>query len=65
MNKKLQVESVDQLLNVQKAASFLDVSTNTIRRWAQLGKLNGVKIGTRGDWRFTKKDLLQMVRKGI
>ncbi len=63
MNKKKQVESDEQLLNVQKAASFLDISTNTIRRWAQLGKLKGVKIGSRGDWRFTKNDLLQMVRK--
>ena len=64
MDKKQQVQLEDQLLNVQKSASFLDVSANTIRRWAQLGNLKGVKIGTRGDWRFTKKDLLQMVRKG-
>lgn len=64
MNKKQQEKLGEQLLSVQKAASFLDVSANTIRRWAQLGKLKGVKIGTRGDWRFTKNDLLQMVRKG-
>ena len=64
MNKKQQDQLDDQLLSVQKAAAFLDVSANTIRRWAQLGKLNGVKIGSRGDWRFTKNELLQMVRKG-
>jgi excisionase family DNA binding protein len=63
MNKKLEEQVDGQLLNVQKAASFLDVSANTIRRWAQLNKLNGVKIGSRGDWRFTKNDLLQMVNK--
>lgn len=63
MNKKQPVQLDEQLLNVQKAASFLDVSTNTIRRWAQLGKLKGVKIGSRGDWRFTKNNLLQMIRK--
>ena len=63
MNKKQPVPQDDQLLNVQKAASFLDVSVNTIRRWAQLNKLNGVKIGSRGDWRFTKNNLLLMVRK--
>ena len=64
MNKKQQVQVDEQLHSVQKAATFLDVSANTIRRWAQLGKLNGVKIGSRGDWRFTKNDLLQMIRKG-
>jgi excisionase family DNA binding protein len=63
MNNKQQDQIDKQLLNVQKAASFLDISANTIRRWAQLGKLKGVKIGSRGDWRFTKIDLLQMIRK--
>lgn len=62
MDKKQQVKLGEQLLSVQKAATFLDVSANTIRRWAQYGKLKGVKIGTRGDWRFTKNDLLQMIR---
>ena len=51
-----------QLLNVQKAATFLDVNPNTIRKWAQSAKLQGVKIGSRGDWRFTKGDLLKMVK---
>jgi excisionase family DNA binding protein len=63
MSKKKQVQLDEQFLSVQKAASFLDVSANTIRRWAQLGKLKGVKIGSRGDWRFTKNNLLQMVIK--
>ncbi len=63
MDKKQHEQTIGQLLNVQKAASFLDVSANTIRRWAQLGRLKGVKIGSRGDWRFTKDDLLQMIRK--
>lgn len=64
MNKKKLHQIDGQLLNVQKAASFLDISANTIRRWAQLDKLKGFKIGTRGDWRFTKDDLLDTVRKG-
>lgn len=50
-----------QLLNVQKAASFLGVSSATIRQWAQAGKLKGVKIGSRGDWRFTTDELSKMI----
>ena len=63
MDKKQQDEIDENLLNVQKAAAFLDVSVNTIRRWAQTKKLSGLKVGTRGDWRFTKEDLLKIVRR--
>jgi excisionase family DNA binding protein len=53
----------EKLLSVQQAAVFLGVSVPTIRRWAQQKKLNGIKVGTRGDWRFTKADLSQMVNR--
>jgi excisionase family DNA binding protein len=62
MNKLSIGNSTQELLNVHEAASFLTVSVTTIRRWAQSGKITGVKIGIRGDWRFTKDDLLQMVK---
>lgn len=64
MTKKTHDPVDDQFLNVQKAALFLDVSAHTIRRWAQMNTLKGVKIGTRGDWRFTKHNLLQMIKNG-
>ena len=61
---KLSIENhTQELLNVHKAASFLTVSVTTIRRWAQSGKITGIKVGIRGDWRFTKNDLLKMMRK--
>jgi len=50
------------LLNVQQAAEFLGVNVGTIRRWARSKLLFGLKVGIRGDWRFTKEDLLQMVK---
>lgn len=62
MTKKKQEKIERQFLNVQNAAAFLDVSPNTIRRWAQQRKLKGVKIGSRGDWRFTKNDLLTIIK---
>ena len=54
MNK--QPETLD-LLTVQQAAAFLNVSPGTIRRWAYHAQLSGRKIGLRGDWRFTKAEL--------
>ena len=50
------------LLNVQQASKIIGVSPKTIRRWAQAKKIRGLKVGTRGDWRFTKEDLLKMVK---
>lgn len=50
------------LLNVQQASRLIGVSPKTIRRWAQTKKVRGLKVSTRGDWRFTKEDLLKMVK---
>jgi excisionase family DNA binding protein len=51
-----------ELLNIQQASKFLGVNIRTMRRWAQKKKVKGLKVGTRGDWRFTKDDLLKVVK---
>ncbi len=56
-------ERIEELFDVQKAAKFLGVAPKTIRRWARLGKIKGIKVGPRGDWRFTEEQLLAMVKK--
>lgn len=55
-------QNESQLLNVQQAASFLGVKISTIRLWARTHKLKGVKVGSRGDWRFTKEELSKMIQ---
>jgi excisionase family DNA binding protein len=64
MNKKNHtIESENsELLDVRQAATFLKISTSTIRRWAQSKELIGLKVGIRGDWRFTKEELLKMIK---
>lgn len=52
-----------ELFNAQQAAKYLGVSIKTIRRWAQKGDLKGQKVGPRGDWRFTKVQLMKMIKK--
>ena len=52
-----------ELLNVQQSAAFLGVHPATIRRWAKTSQLNGVKVGSRGDWRFTKDGLSKLSHK--
>lgn len=56
------VQEEPQFLNVQKAASFLGVHPHTVRRWANENKLQGKRIGTRGDWRFSREALQNMLR---
>jgi excisionase family DNA binding protein len=65
MNKKNQlVENENlELLDVRQAAHFLNISVSTIRRWAQSNDLIGLKVGIRGDWRFTKVELLKMIKR--
>jgi excisionase family DNA binding protein len=53
----------EELFTVSKASKFLGVTPKTIRRWAQLKKIRGMKVGPRGDWRFTKENLEQMIKK--
>jgi PAS domain S-box-containing protein/excisionase family DNA binding protein len=53
-------DTTPQLLNVQKAAAFLGVNPGTIRRWAKTNILHGIKVGSRGDWRFKKEALTKL-----
>lgn len=60
--KQKTVTNNNHLLNVAQAAQFLGVHVGTIRRWARSNLLSGLKVGIRGDWRFSKEDLLKMVK---
>lgn len=57
-----QAATPSELFTLQQAATFLGVHPGTIRRWANKQQLPGRQIGTRGDWRFTRDDLMKMVR---
>lgn len=48
------------ILDVDKAADFLGVSTETIRILARSKKIPAAKVGRL--WRFTEEDLINFVR---
>lgn len=56
------ISQTNHLLDVAQAARFLGVNPGTIRRWARSKLLTGLKVGIRGDWRFTKEDLLKLTK---
>lgn len=47
-----------ELLNKNEVAQFFRVSTMTIFRWSNAGKLPYIKINSRGDRRFKREDVL-------
>lgn len=49
--------TVDKLLTPEQVAEALNLSVRTIKGWLRDGKLKGVKIGTRGDWRVKESVL--------
>jgi excisionase family DNA binding protein len=52
------VSSEPEVLTVKEAAALLRVCEETVRRKAFLGELPGRKVG---DWRFSRRKLLEML----
>ena len=53
----------ENMLTVREVASILHVHPNTLRRWADKGILESIRITTRGDRRFTSQDINQFLSK--
>ncbi|MBN1855331.1 MAG: helix-turn-helix domain-containing protein [Dehalococcoidia bacterium] len=51
-----------RLLSTTEAARYLAVHANTVRRWETQGLLQAYRLGTRGDRRFTRKELDRFLR---
>lgn len=48
-------------MSVSRAARYLGVSTRTVRRWADSGRLASVRVNDRGDRRFLVSDLKALI----
>jgi excisionase family DNA binding protein len=53
----------DELLDIQQAAQFLNVSETSLRRWTNAGLLPCLRIGGRRERRFRRADLLGFMQK--
>ena len=52
---------MDKLLTIKEAASFLKVSTMSLRRWTNDGKLKCYRVGGNRERRFERQDLLNFL----
>jgi transcriptional repressor of dcmA and dcmR len=48
----------DELLDIEQAAQFLQVSETSLRRWTNAGRLACLRVGRRRERRFRRADLL-------
>jgi len=53
---------VAKLLNTKELAEYLKLTEVTIYKYANEGKIPGVKVGSR--WRFDKEHVDELLKKG-
>lgn len=58
---KLDVKNLPDLLTVREVADLLRVSPLTIKRWGKRGKLQPIRINSRGDRRYKKEAVLWLL----
>ena len=58
---KLDIHNLPDLLTVREVADLLRVSPLTIKRWGKRGKLQPIRINSRGDRRYKKESVLWLL----
>ncbi len=53
-----------ELLTITQAATMLNVSKDTLRRWDNNNYLKAVRVGKRRDRRYKKEDINNIIREG-
>lgn len=59
----MQVEELPDILTMKQACEVLNCHANTLRNWHSEGKLEAIRFGSRGDRRFRKSDILELLEK--
>jgi excisionase family DNA binding protein len=57
----LDIHQLPDLLTVREVAELLRVSPLTIKRWGKRGKLEAIRINSRGDRRYKKEAVLWLL----
>ena len=54
-------EKIDPMLTTSDVARLLSVHINTVRRWGNSGILKAYRVGSRGDRRFRREDIVRFL----
>lgn len=61
MGKEQNQKNSPEILTLKQASEFLNVHPNTLRNWDNKGILKAIRIGSRGDRRYKKADVLKLL----
>jgi len=56
-------EKQPRLLTLKQASELLNCHPNTLRAWDKKGYLIAVRLGSRGDRRYKREDVLKLLKK--
>jgi excisionase family DNA binding protein len=59
----MDVDKLPEILTLKKACEVLSCHPNTLRNWVNKGKVECVRFGDRGDRRFKRQDILNLLNK--
>lgn len=58
----MKLADMPELMTPREVAEILRVSLLTVKRWSNKGKLNAMRINSRGDRRYRKQDILDLLQ---
>lgn len=61
MEKHVQKARIESLMTARQVAEFLQVSVCTVGRWSRQGGLRFVRVGRRGDMRYSLEDVHRFI----
>ena len=56
-------DQLEAMLTARQVADFLQVSISTVRRWSDRGMLQFYRIGSRGDRRYRRDDVMRFLHE--
>jgi len=56
-------KELPDMLTLQQASDILNVHPNTLRNWDNEGVLKAIRYGKRGDRRYHKEDVIELLNK--
>ena len=61
MKQATKEPQLETMLTTRQVADFLQVSICSVRRWSDKGSLKFYRVGSRGDRRYWREDVLQFL----